>query len=507
MRPEDIEEDQQVEGMRTRQAEFFKNRRRDFLQRDITKQRLQTIDNSAFANISLKLTHLTGYRDEGLVRNIIEWLQLPREPARLDEFLSAVESKEISKQHFGMIGLRKILTEYSNWVIQYVIDRNVLSTILGLLSSEHLHLRLEAAWCIANLSNGTSAQTACIVRKNGLPLLLEVSQSPFPQIAEQAVWALGNIIGDSPEFRQLALRIGIVTLLASRFSNSELALKKIVLWVFASLCKQRAPKEPLKELEPALKVLVQGIVDGLPETSEEIEDTVEALARMVCKKTLDSLINPPLFAKLKEYFDASLAGKLPPAVANHCNAIFGSEASGEAKHVDLLLDAGLLDSFAQALQNDSELWASEVCWILSNIALSDERQVAKLLERKALMQGVLALIASNGEDKSSEALWVVCNLCKVKNSILLNQIFELGLLNIFHIILKDNVEQKCSLVLEALTFLLEYFQNLGPEENRLTKQLVDFGIADLIESKQFDPSTNIYLKANLILKKYFVLEN
>merc|ERR1719422_2571825 len=106
-----------------------------------------------------------------------------------------------SVQIEGAQHLRKLLSNEHNPPIQEVIDCGVLPALVQACAKEVTQLQFQAAWALTNVASGDSRHTRAAVQSGTATQFVALLSSPDDDVREQVVWGLGNIAGDSVEFR------------------------------------------------------------------------------------------------------------------------------------------------------------------------------------------------------------------------------------------------------------------------------------------------------------------
>ncbi len=127
---------------------------------------------------------------------------------------------------------------------------------------------MEAAWVLTNVASGTTAQTQIVMDKGAIPWFCKILRSNIAELREQAIWALGNISGDSAVNRNIALKHGALQPLLKIVNepNGNANIIKQGTWAISNLCRGRPiPRaEYVRAAIPTLFSILESQTD--PET-------------------------------------------------------------------------------------------------------------------------------------------------------------------------------------------------------------------------------------------------
>uniref|UniRef100_A0A9J8CSM8 Importin subunit alpha n=1 Tax=Cyprinus carpio carpio TaxID=630221 RepID=A0A9J8CSM8_CYPCA len=300
---------------------------------------------------------------------------------------------------------RKLLSSDRNPPIDDLIKSGILPILVHCLDrDDNPSLQFEAAWALTNIASGTSEQTQAVVQSNAVPLFLRLLHSPHQNVCEQAVWALGNIIGDGPQCRDYVISLGVVKPLLSFISPSiPITFLRNVTWVMVNLCRHKDPPPPMEtiqEILPALCVLIHHTDVNI------LVDTVWALSYLTdagneqIQMVIDSGIVPYL-VPLLSHQEVKVQTAALRAV--------GNIVTGTDEQTQVVLNCDALGHFPALLTHPKEKINKEAVWFLSNITAGNQQQVQAVIDAN-LVPMIILLLDKGDFGTQKEAAWAISNL-------------------------------------------------------------------------------------------------
>jgi hypothetical protein len=323
--------------------------------------------------------------------------------------------------------------------------------------------------------------------------------SPHHDVREQSIWALGNIAGDGPVFRNNVLEAGIIPPLVSVMTpQSRRSLLRNSTWTISNLCrgKPAAAFEIVKHCVPVLAQMIH--VDD----AEVLTDACWALSYLSdgSSERVQAVVNAGCVKRMVELMTHEALSVKTPALRT-----VGNIVTGDDKQTQAVLNANAVPILGALLRSNRRSLRKEAAWALSNITAGNAEQVQHVVNQN-VMQTIAQLMMHDEFEIRKECVWCVCNATHGGSPQSIMAIAAAGVLEGLLQLLQVPDSRVVIVSLEALENILQVGKALGDEQGTENPYL---DVIDAVDGEtqlltlQHHQDNNIFLKAKDILITYF----
>lgn len=358
--------------------------------------------------------------------------------SQLIELSYKLKSNLYPIQFEGAFQIRKMTSEKSP-PLKELIFSNIIPELISMCYVRPIEFIYEVCWILCNVATGDT-ECVCYLINNKVLDFYEwvfcIEYANF-EMKDIVIWAIGNIAGDSADFRDLIVSSRIFSLILAYsntlpiFGNEK---DMNLTWTFCILCKipPSLPKSLTIKLEPRLmqvllyndhKAILNSACYGLSFISLH-SDNFSNYTQRVLKRLLETL------------FHKSSSVSIPTCKILN-NFLLYSISSWE--HIKGL---GLTTALIEKIKNTKNLTLkTELYKTLSNIS-DDKGEVARNMREQGVYEYLIQIIDKENNKIANNIIWTLMNSTQNANPEEFQYLSSLGWPFVILNYLNRNISQK-----------------------------------------------------------------
>ncbi|XP_062136435.1 importin subunit alpha-4-like [Drosophila sulfurigaster albostrigata] len=418
-------------------------------------------------------------------------------PNSMNAKLLAIAASDSSHPEEQLAAVKKVreLVSLENAPVETLINNGMLPILVECIKPFNSpQLQLEAVWTLTNIASGPSELTHKVATSGAVPILVNLLSAGDYKVADQAIWALGNIIGDGPEKRDFVLGFGLIQPILNLL-KAELPISFVrnIAWVIGNISRQCEPvvsQQITMEIQPALKVLLEYT------DVQVVKDTMWAINNFTQDKDrIQIIVESGIVPKI-----VSLVGS--NVVSIKCAAVncLGNIVTGTDEQTQAVLDTNILSYFPSlCLHPDMQLRRS-IMWFLSNIVAGTVSQIQQIIDAN-LIAPIIENMCNGDFGIQREAAYAIGSLCSKGAREQINSIIHDRVISPYcHLLVCHDIE----LIKSVLNGLKNMLDNAETNQLEVAILIEECGGLDKIESLQNHENNEIYKLAFQLIETYFV---
>lgn len=428
--------------------------------------------------------------------------ELQTKLTQLDQYRDLILSSDPARQLQGSTSIRQLLSIDRDPPIEQVISIGVVPRLVEFLQYEHNPgLQFEAAWVLTNIASGTSAHTRIVVESGAVEIFCRLLRSTNKDVREQAVWALGNIAGDSPLCRDRVLAAGamgpLLELIQTNASvKSTLSLVRNATWTLSNMCRGK-PQPDFQLVQPSLDILnvlinsndTEILIDScwalsyLSDDNGPQNEKITAVIRSgVVKRLVELLMHPDVKVKT-------------PALRTIGNIVTGDDRQTEA-----VIRCNVLPCLLSLLGHTKRGIRKEACWTISNITAGNSTQIQSVIVNN-IFPTLVNFLKTEEFEIQKEATWAISNATSGGTPEQIRHLVDQGVIAPLCDLFVCSDARIILVALEAVENILKAGKKLGIEDFAI--HVDKCGGIDNLEKLQEHPNEDVYNRAVKIIESYF----